>query len=99
MILHITAVEYLDDYKLAVTFDNGRSGVADLADALGQGVFLPLKDIEQFRQVRVDGELKTIVWPNGADLAPEYVYFQAFKDDPKLLPQFEAWGYTGECAA
>jgi hypothetical protein len=47
----------------------------------------------------VDDELQTVVWPNGADLAPEYVYFQAFKDDPKLLPQFEAWGYTGKSAA
>jgi hypothetical protein len=99
MILHITAVEYLHDYKLAVTFDNGRSGVADLADALGRGVFQPLQDKEQFRRVRVDDELQTVVWPNGADLAPEYVYFQAFKDDPKLLPQFQAWGYTGKSAA
>jgi len=33
MILHITAAEYLHDYKLAVTFDNACSGVADLADA------------------------------------------------------------------
>jgi len=62
-------------------------------------VFEPLKDVAQFRQVKVDDELNTIVWPNGADLAPEYVYFQAFKDDPQLRPQFESWGYLEKSAA
>jgi hypothetical protein len=99
MILHITAAKYLHDYKLAVTFDNGRSGVADLSEALGQGVFQPLQDIEQFRQARVDNELRTIVWPNGADLAPEYVYFQAFKDEPQLRQLFETWGYAEKSVA
>ena len=41
----------------------------------------------------IDEELETIVWPNGADLAPEYVYFQAFKEDPDLQSQFKQWGY------
>ena len=99
MILHITAVEYLRDYTLAVSFSNGRQGIADLTDALGRGVFQQLRDIEQFRQVRADAELQTLVWPNGLDLAPEYVYFQAFKDDPELRPQFEAWGYMEKPAA
>lgn len=99
MILHITAAEYLHDYKLAVTFDNGCSGVADLADVLDQGVFKSLQDIELFSKVAVDDEMKTIVWPNGLDLAPEYVYFQAFKNDPQLCSQFEAWGYAEKSAA
>jgi hypothetical protein len=34
-------------------------------------VFEPLKDPEVFRQVRVDEELGTVVWPNGADLDPD----------------------------
>ena len=99
MILHITAAEYLHDYKLAVSFDNGRSGVADLADALNLGVFKALQELELFKQVTVDDEMKTIIWPNGLDLAPEYVYFQVFKNDPQLRAQFETWGYAEKSAA
>ena len=94
MFLHIDKVEYLQDYKIAVTFNDGRSGVADLAGTLRGGVFEALKDMKQFSQVSVDAELETVVWPNGADLAPEYVYYQAFKNDPALKAQFEQWGYV-----
>ncbi|WP_222862038.1 DUF2442 domain-containing protein [Zoogloea oleivorans] len=45
MILHITAAEYLHDYTLAVSFNNGQKGIADLTDALGQGVFQSLREI------------------------------------------------------
>ncbi|MGH9369141.1 MAG: DUF2442 domain-containing protein [Thermoanaerobaculia bacterium] len=39
-----------------------------------EGVFAPLRDAEQFRQVRVHPELGTVFWPNGADLYPEVLY-------------------------
>ena len=99
MFLHITKAQYLSDYKVAVTFNNGKTGIADLASALQGGVFEALKDKSEFAKLSVDTELETIGWPNGADLAPEFVYFQAFKDDAELQPQFEAWGYTAKSAA
>lgn len=99
MILHITAAEYLHDYKLAVTFNDGCAGIADLTEALDQGLFKALRNVELFSKLAVDDELNTIAWPNGLDLAPEYVYFQAFRDDPARRAQFEAWGYLEKPAA
>jgi len=93
MILHVTEAKYIDGYNVKVSFNNGRTGVADLAEALYGPVFEPLKEKSYFSTLRVDDELETIAWPNGADLAPEYVYFRAFKDDPTLQEQFKKWGY------
>jgi hypothetical protein len=39
-------------------------------------VFEPPKDSALFAQVRADDELDTIVWPNGADFSPEWLYEQ-----------------------
>ncbi|MBM5573682.1 DUF2442 domain-containing protein [Deefgea sp. CFH1-16] len=91
--LHIKQARYLRDYTLAVEFDDGRRGEADLSAALNQGLFQALRDTALFAQVSVEPELNTIVWPNGLDLAPEYVYFAAFKNDPDLQSQFKRWGY------
>jgi Protein of unknown function (DUF2442) len=96
MILHITKANYLEDYKVVVSFNDGRTGVADLSAALKGGIFEPLKEISVFSQLRVDGELETIVWPNGVDLAPEYIYFQAFRDNSDLQSLFRQWGYIVE---
>jgi len=93
MILHISKAKYLEGYKVEVVFNNGQSGVADLADALTGPVFTPLKDTSLFSQLSVDDELETIVWPNGADLAPEYAYFQAFRNRAELQELFIKWGY------
>jgi len=93
MFLHITNVRYLEDYKVEVSFNDGRKGVADLADALKGSMFEPLKNKSLFSRLVVDKELGTIVWSNGADLAPEYIYFQAFKKEPELQSQFKQWGY------
>lgn len=93
MILHITEAKYLKDYEVEVKFNDGKVGVADLKSALRGSVFQPLKDKSLFAQLRVDKDLETIVWPNGADLAPESIYYRAFKNDPQLQEQFQKWGY------
>ena len=80
MFLHLTEAKYIEDYKVEVSFDNGRKGIADLSDTPHGPVFEPLKNKSFFAQIKVDPELKTIVWPNGADLAPEYIFFRAFKE-------------------
>lgn len=64
-----------------------------MAQSLTGKVFDPLKDMKMFSRFTVDKELDTIVWPNGADIAPEYLYFQAFKNVPELQDKFREWGY------
>ena len=96
MILHVTGAVYIGDYKVEVSFNDGRKGIADLSDTLEGPVFEPLKDKTIFSQLRVDEVLETVTWPNGVDLAPEYIYFQAFKSnsEPELQAKFREWGYT-----
>jgi hypothetical protein len=94
MILHVTHAKYVGDYKVKVTFNDGRSGIADIEDALNGPVFNGLKDRTLFSQLKVDKELETISWPNGADLAPEYIYFKAFGNVPELKDKFKKWGYV-----
>ena len=93
MFLHVTYARPLDGYKVEVCFDDGREGIADLTEALNGPMFESLKDPEVFRKLRIDEELQTIVWPNGTDLAPEYIFYQAFRNDPGLRAAFRKWGY------
>lgn len=94
MILHITQVKYLSDYKIAVSFNSGESGVADLSSIVDKGVFQVLAAHEKFAEVLLDKEVETVAWPGGLDLAPEFVYFQAFKHDSAQQSRFNAWGYA-----
>lgn len=76
----ITAVEHLGEYRLRLTFADGLVGDVDFADRLKapRGPMLePLRDVDYFAKVAVDPELGTVVWPNGADLAPDVLHEQA----------------------
>jgi hypothetical protein len=74
----VVGVEVLGAHRLRLSFADGTRGVVDLSYLLGRGpVFEPLRDEEYFAQVRVDPEGGTIVWPNGADVAPETLYAAA----------------------
>jgi hypothetical protein len=70
----VTEVQVLEPYKVRLTFRNGTVKVVDLEPMLWGPLFEPLRDPTRFRQVRVDAELGTIAWPNGADICPDTLY-------------------------
>ena len=65
---------YVRDFVVWLRFNDGTRGEVDLAGELEGPVFEPLRDSAYFRQFVLHPELHTIVWPNGADLAPEFLY-------------------------
>ena len=72
--MHVTKVTHLRGYKLRLVFDNGVVKDVNLEDELYGPVFEPLRDVEFFNKVAVNPDTNTIEWPNGADLAPEFLY-------------------------
>ena len=71
---HVEKLEYLEAYKLRLTFNNQVTQDIDLSTEIYGEIFEPLNDIEYFQQVFLNPETKTIEWPNGADFAPEFLY-------------------------
>ena len=68
----VVEAEYRGDYRLRVVFSDGTENTIDLQPWLDGPVFEPLKDPAFFKRAYVDGG--TVVWPNGADIAPETLY-------------------------
>jgi hypothetical protein len=68
--VRVTSAEVLGHYRLRLGFSDGSSHDVDLTGELRGPVFEPLADPDFFAEVRVDDELGTVVWPNGADLDP-----------------------------
>jgi hypothetical protein len=67
-------VKYESGHKLMLTFEDGSIRVADLADHLDGEVFEPLRDVRRFKRVRLNPDLDTVVWDNGADMSPDFLY-------------------------
>lgn len=65
---------YVSEYKLLLTFEDGSVRLVDLKLHLDGEIFEPLKDINFFKRVRVDRDLDTIMWENGADMSPDFLY-------------------------
>jgi len=59
---------------LRLTFADGTVGEVDVLDRMRGPVFEGARTPAGFAQVRVDGETGTVVWPGGADLAPDTLY-------------------------
>lgn len=72
--LQVTGVEPLDGHRLRIAFNDGMIREIDCAFLLHGTLGEPLRDPDYFRQVRVDDESRTIVWPNGLDPAPELLH-------------------------
>lgn len=71
-------------HHLILEFETGEYRVVDIRPFLKGPVFEPLKDPVFFRQVKADPDVRTVVWPNGADICPDVLYA---KSVPLKLPE------------
>lgn len=71
----VTEATYLSAYRIHVKFNDGTEGAVDLEETIvndHRAIFKALKEREQFKRFKVDAD--TLVWENGLNLAPEYLY-------------------------
>ena len=74
MLLNIINVKYIKNYEIWLKFDNGLEKIVDLKDVIfndRRKIFEPLRDMEYFKKFKI--KYNTIVWPNEADFAPEFL--------------------------
>jgi len=74
MLPKLREAKYQGEYRIWLKFADGVEGEVDLANELWGEMFESLKDKARFAEFVLDKELETIVWPNGADFAPEFLY-------------------------
>ena len=88
MFPRIAAVSHIEAYVLELTFTNDEKANLDFRERIvGRGgVFAPLEDSDFFKQVQVDHEIGTLVWPNEVDFCPDVLYSDA---TGKPLPELE----------
>ncbi len=70
LICRVRDFDIVGDYTLRVAFDDGTEQVIDFQPVLAGELFGPLRGLTLFNQVRIDPEVHTLVWPNGADFDP-----------------------------
>ena len=71
---HVLEARYVRDHVVWLRFRDGTAGEIDLAPVLRGPVFDLLRDVAYFRQFTLDPTFHTLMWPNGADVAPEYLH-------------------------
>ena len=75
MYYDVTDAKFAGDYRLEITFENGKSGVVDFRKYVEKGgVFARLAEPEYFQKFTVNRELGVITWQNEVDVAPEVLY-------------------------
>lgn len=73
-IYRVTSFQIEAAYKLRIAFDDGSEQVIDFRPVLEGEMYGPLRERSLFDQVRIDPEVHTLVWPNGADFDPETLH-------------------------
>ena len=74
MFPRVTHAEIVRGFVVHLRFADGTEGEVDLSNELEGPIFEPLQDESYFRKMSVNDDIHTIVWPNGADFAPEFLY-------------------------
>lgn len=74
----VVEARYVNEYKIEVTFDNGRKGVVDFKGYVEKGgVFDRFADMEYFKGFHINKELGVLCWHDDVDIAPEALYHEA----------------------
>ena len=73
MIPRVTEARYVSGCIIWLRFSDCAAGEVDLSAEIHGEIFEPLREVEYFRKFEVSRELGTVVWPNGADFAPEFL--------------------------
>ena len=75
-LMSVRSVGLLEGFQVRLGFDDGTEKIVDLEIYLHGPIFEPMRnDLNVFQSVRVDKEAGTIVWPNGADIDPNVLYY------------------------
>jgi hypothetical protein len=74
--MKVINVEYVENYKIKLQFSDKKVKIVNLESELvhPKGVFIPLKDLDYFKNVSLDDDKISICWPNGADFCPDLLY-------------------------
>jgi hypothetical protein len=73
-VYRVVSFEITGPHILHVHFDDGTEQVIDFKPILAGEIYRPLRELSVFNQVRIDAEVQTLVWPNGADFDPETLH-------------------------
>ena len=71
---HVTEARHVSGHVVWLPFRDGTAGEIDLGPALQGPAFEPSRDLLVFRNFVIHPEFHTLVWPNGADFAPEFLH-------------------------
>ena len=85
MILRITDAEVSGQQSLKLTFNDGTKKTVNVKPLLDGPIFEPLKIPNYFAHATLDAVCGTVVWPNGADFAPEALYELAAEGQPTAI--------------
>ena len=89
-IVGVIGFQHVGPYTLHVQFDDGAEQTIDFRPVLHGNLYAPLRDHEFFRQVHIDPDFPTLIWPNGADFDPATLrYWPEYL--PHLLEIVEKW--------
>ncbi len=94
VMLEVKQAEYAGNYSVNLLFSNGRRGIADLEQVIfsdKRKIFAKLREKNSFMNFKIAH--RTVVWNDELDIASEYLFYLAFKDDQNLQELFRQWGY------
>jgi hypothetical protein len=73
-IYEVEAFEIIGPYTLRLRFDDRTQQTIDFEPVLAGQMYGPLRELALFNQVKIAPEVRTLVWPNGADFDPETLH-------------------------